>query len=69
MATLKADKDGVVTALVKPTVTTRYRLSMGKVNTESVRVTVHRSRVSIRHEPRTGSAATFDPCRSPEQRS
>ena len=33
MATLKADKDGVVTALVKPTVTTRYRLSMGKVNT------------------------------------
>ena len=30
MATLKADKDGVVTALVKPTVTTRYRLSRAR---------------------------------------
>lgn len=40
VAAVKADKDGVITALVKPTITTRYRLSMGKVSAESVRVTV-----------------------------
>jgi hypothetical protein len=54
MATLKADKDGVVTALVKPTVTTRYRLSMGKVNTEPVRVTV-------------APLARFYPARTPDR--
>src|SRR4029077_7555876 len=31
VASLTADQDGVVTALVKPTVTTRYRMSSGKV--------------------------------------
>jgi stage II sporulation protein D len=40
VAVLKADNDGVVTALVKPAVTTRYRLSSGKVSAESVRVPV-----------------------------
>jgi stage II sporulation protein D len=40
VAALTADENGVVTALVKPTVTTRYRLSSGKVNAESVRVPV-----------------------------
>src|SRR3989449_2961859 len=40
VAALTADENGVVTALVKPTVTTRYRLSSGKVNVESVRVPV-----------------------------
>jgi hypothetical protein len=40
VASLKSDEDGVITALVKPTVTTRYRLSSGKVSAESVRVPV-----------------------------
>src|SRR5712691_6487514 len=40
VAALTADENGVVTALVKPTVTTRYRLSSGNVNAESVRVPV-----------------------------
>ncbi|MGZ8793536.1 MAG: SpoIID/LytB domain-containing protein [Gaiellaceae bacterium] len=40
VATLKAEEDGIVTALVKPTITTRYRLSSGKVSAESVRVPV-----------------------------
>jgi len=40
VATVAADKDGVVTALVKPTITTRYRLSSGKVSAASVRVPV-----------------------------
>jgi SpoIID/LytB domain protein len=40
VAALKADENGVVTALVKPTITTRYRLSSGKVSAESVRVPV-----------------------------
>src|SRR2546426_8264480 len=40
VAALTADENGVVTALVKPTITTRYRLSSGKVNAESVRVPV-----------------------------
>jgi stage II sporulation protein D len=54
VATLKADKDGVVTALVKPAVTTRYRLSMGKVNAEPVRVTV-------------APLARFYPARTPDR--
>jgi stage II sporulation protein D len=40
VASLKGKQDGVITALVKPTVTTRYRLSSGKVSAESVRVPV-----------------------------
>src|SRR6266571_524262 len=40
VAALTADENGVVTALVKPTITTRYRLSSGKVNAQSVRVPV-----------------------------
>jgi stage II sporulation protein D len=40
VASLKGDQDGVVTALVKPAITTRYRLSSGKVSAESVRVPV-----------------------------
>jgi len=40
VSTVAADKDGVVTALVKPTITTRYRLSSGKVSAASVRVPV-----------------------------
>ena len=40
VVSLKGDQDGVITALVKPTVTTRYRLSSGKVSAESVRVPV-----------------------------
>jgi stage II sporulation protein D len=40
VASLKGDQDGVITALVKPTITTRYRLSSGKVSAESVRVPV-----------------------------
>jgi stage II sporulation protein D len=40
VAALTADENGVVTALVKPTITTHYRLSSGKVNAASVRVPV-----------------------------
>ena len=40
VASLKGDQDGVITALVKPAITTRYRLSSGKVSAESVRVPV-----------------------------
>ncbi len=40
VSALQADADGVITTLVKPTVTTRYRLSSGKVNAEPVRVPV-----------------------------
>jgi stage II sporulation protein D len=40
VASLKGDQDGVVTALVKPAITTRYRLSSGKATAESVRVPV-----------------------------
>jgi hypothetical protein len=54
MATLKGDKDGVVMALVKPTVTTRYRLTMGKVSAEPVRVTV-------------APLARFYPARTPDR--
>src|SRR5213592_635986 len=40
VGTVEADKDGAITALVKPTITSRYRLSSGKVSAESVRVPV-----------------------------
>ena len=51
---VEADKDGGVTALVKPTVTTRYRLSSGKVTADSVRVPV-------------APLARFYPARRPDQ--
>jgi hypothetical protein len=51
---VEADKDGVVTALVKPTVTTRYRLSSGKVSAASVRVPV-------------APLARFYPARTPDR--
>ena len=54
VATVESDKDGVVTALVKPTVTSRYRLSSGKVSAESVRVPV-------------APLAHFYPARRPDQ--
>jgi stage II sporulation protein D len=54
VAALKADKDGVITALVKPTITTRYRLSSGKVSAESVRVPV-------------APLARFYPARTPDR--
>ena len=54
VVTVEADKDGGVTALVKPTVTTRYRLSSGKVTAESVRVPV-------------APLARFYPARRPDQ--
>jgi SpoIID/LytB domain protein len=54
VAALKADKDGAVTALVKPTVTTRYRLSTGKISAESVRVPV-------------APLARFYPARTPDR--
>jgi stage II sporulation protein D len=40
VAAMKADQDGAVTTLVKPMVTTRYRLTSGKVSAASVRVPV-----------------------------
>ena len=40
VATVKPDKDGAVTALVKPPVSMRYRLTSGKVTAGSVRVPV-----------------------------
>src|SRR3989454_820695 len=40
VASLTADQDGVVTVLVKPTVTTRYRMSSGKVSAAPIRVPV-----------------------------
>jgi stage II sporulation protein D len=54
VATVEADKDGVVTALVKPTITSRYRLSSAKVSAESVRVPV-------------APLARFYPARRPDQ--
>src|SRR6266536_1893156 len=38
VGTVKADKDGALTLLIKPPVTTRYRLSTGKVTAPAVRV-------------------------------
>ena len=40
VATIKPDKDGAVTAVVKPPVTMRYRLASGKVTAAAVRVPV-----------------------------
>jgi stage II sporulation protein D len=40
LAKVKAAKDGKVTVTIKPTVTTRYRLTSGKVSVPSVRVPV-----------------------------
>ncbi len=40
VAQVQADQDGLVSVLVKPTVTTRYRLSIGKVSAASIRVPV-----------------------------
>src|SRR5712691_8633204 len=40
VAQVQADQDGLVSVLVKPTVTTRYRLSSGKVSAASIRVPV-----------------------------
>jgi hypothetical protein len=40
VGSLQADQDGLVTVLVKPTVTTRYRLTSGKVSAASIRVPV-----------------------------
>ena len=54
VATVEPDEEGAVTALVKPTVTTRYRLSSGKVTAESVRVPV-------------APLARFYPARRPDQ--
>jgi stage II sporulation protein D len=54
VGTVEADKDGVITTLVKPTITTRYRLSSGKVTAESVRVPV-------------APLARFYPARRPDQ--
>jgi stage II sporulation protein D len=54
VGTVEADKDGVITTLVKPTITTRYRLSSGKVTAEPVRVPV-------------APLARFYPARRPDQ--
>jgi hypothetical protein len=54
VAALKADADGAVTALVKPAITTRYRLSTGKVSAAPVRVPV-------------APLARFYPARTPDQ--
>jgi stage II sporulation protein D len=54
VASVEADTDGVVTAMVKPTVTSRYRLSSGKVSAASVRVPV-------------APLARFYPARRPDQ--
>ncbi len=43
VAALKGDQDGVISALVKPQLTTRYRLSSGKVSAASVRVPCSRN--------------------------
>jgi stage II sporulation protein D len=54
VATIKPDKEGAVTALVKPPVTMRYRLTSGKVTAASVRVPV-------------ASFVRFYPPRTPDQ--
>ncbi len=54
VATIKPDKEGAVTALVKPPVTMRYRLTSGKVTAASVRVPV-------------ASLVRFYPPRTPDQ--
>ena len=54
VVSLKGDQDGVISALVKPQLTTRYRLSSGKVSAASVRVPV-------------APLAHFYPTRTPDQ--
>jgi len=54
VAALKGDQDGVISALVKPQLTTRYRLSSGKVSAASVRVPV-------------APLARFYPARTPDR--
>ena len=54
VGSLKADQDGLVTVLVKPTVTTRYRLTSGKVSAASIRVPV-------------APLARFYPARTPDR--
>src|SRR6266567_8760367 len=54
VAQVQADQDGVISALVKPQLTTRYRLSSGKVSAASVRVPV-------------APLARFYPARTPDR--
>ena len=54
VSSVKADKDGAVSVLVKPAVTTQYRLASGKVLAASVRVPV-------------APLARFYPARTPTQ--
>jgi stage II sporulation protein D len=54
VAALKGDQDGVISALVKPQLTTRYRLSSGKVSAAPVRVPV-------------APLARFYPARTPDR--
>jgi hypothetical protein len=54
VAALKGDQDGVFSALVKPQLTTRYRLSSGKVSAAPVRVPV-------------APLARFYPARTPDR--
>src|SRR5207249_4877961 len=54
VAALKGDQDGVISALVKPQLTTRYRLSSGKVSAAPIRVPV-------------APLARFYPARTPDR--
>src|SRR5213078_1966746 len=54
VGSLEADQDGLITVLVKPTVTTRYRLTSGKVSAASIRVPV-------------APLARFYPARTPDR--
>ena len=65
LSSVKADKDGAVSVLVKPSVTTQYRLASGKVLAASVRVPVApltrfypvRTQTQLRGYVRPGSLA------------
>ena len=65
VSSVKADKDGAVSVLVKPSVTTQYRLASGKVLAASVRVPVApltrfypvRTQAQLRGYVRPGSLA------------
>ena len=65
VSSVKADKDGAVSVLVKPSVTTQYRLASGKVLAASVRVPVApltrfypvRTQTQLRGYVRPGSLA------------
>ena len=65
VSSVKADKDGTVSVLVKPSVTTQYRLASGKVLAASVRVPVApltrfypvRTQTQLRGYVRPGSLA------------